>query len=214
MYLPREYNKLFIIFFLLSLVCPIYAENNRLANLYFSAETGWSVMQHGDVSPYQFKDQENIGYRLAMGYLFPLSDKFRLGPEVGYGYYGKISYENLSNLTVYYKSYGWSPLANLTYKITPKVSLALKGGVTELLQHYDISGPNVTPGGFYQRAFSPTLIIGSLYNLSKHTSVGLNYTHIFANNAPLTSDTYFTFRNVNQICSVNAVMAIITYSIS
>lgn len=213
MRLSRKFNKLFIVIFLLAFTCSTYAENNNLTNLYFSVETGWSAMAHEHVSPYQFKDQKNFGYRLSMGYLFPLSDKFEFGPEVGYGYYGKISYENPTNLVVYYESYGWSALANLTYKLTPKFDLALKGGVTQVSQHYDISGPNVTTGGFYQHAFSPTLIVATSYYLSQHTSIGLSYTHIFANSAPLTSDPNFTFTNVNQICSVNAVMAGITYSV-
>jgi OOP family OmpA-OmpF porin len=213
MRLLREFNKLFIVIFLLGLSCQTYAENNTLTNLYFSAETGWSAMAHGHVSPYQFKDQKNFGYRLSMGYLFLLSNKFELGPEVGYGYYGKISYANPTNLVVYYESYGWSALANLTYEVTPKIDLTLKGGVTEVSQHYDIAGPGVTTGGFYQRAFSPTLIVATSYSLSQHTSIDLSYTHIFANSAPLTSDPHFTFTNVNQICSVNAVMAGITYSV-
>ena len=174
---------------------------------------GWSSMAHGYVSPYQFNGQKNFGYRLSMGYLFPLSDTFKFGPEVGYGYYGKISYKNQTNLVVYYESYGWNTVANLTYKMTPKIDLALKGGVTEISQHYDIAGPNVTTGGFYQRAFSPTFIFTSSYYLSKHASVGISYTHIFANSAPLTSDSQFTFTNVNQICSVNAAMVVITYSV-
>lgn len=213
MRLSMKFNKLLIAIFLLVLICPTYAGNNQLKNLYFSAETGWSAMADGHVSPYQFNDQKNWGYRLLMGYLFPLSDKFGLGPEIGYGYYGKISYENPTNLVAYYESYGWSVLANLTYKVTSKIDLALKGGGTEISQHYDISGPNVTTGGFYQRAFSPTLIVSSSYYLLKHVSVGLSYTHIFANSAPLSSDPHFTFTNVDQICSVNAVMVVVTYSV-
>jgi len=213
MRLLRELNRLLMVFSLLVLTCAAYAENHTLKNLYFSAETGWSTMAHGHVSPYQFKDQKNFGYHLSMGYLFPISDKFKFGPEIGYGYYGKISYANPTNLIVYYESYGWSTLANLTYKATRKIDLALKGGFTEVSQHYDISGPNVTTGGFYQRAFNPTIVIASSYSLSQHTSIGLMYTHIFGNSAPLTSDPHFTFRNVNQICSVNAVMVGVAYSV-
>ena len=213
MRLSKEFNKLLNVIFLLAIMRSAYAANNTLTNLYFSAETGWSSMAHGHISPYQFKDQNNFGYRLSMGYLFSFSYHFKLGPEVGYGYYGKISYKNPTDLTVNYASYGWNALANLTYEVTPKVDLALKGGITEIFQHYDIVGSNVTAGGFYQRAFSPALIFAGQYYISKHTSIGLSYTHVFANSAPLTSSPNFTFTNVNQICSVNAVMAIITYSI-
>lgn len=213
MLLTREFNKLWIVIFLLALTSSTYAENNHLTNLYFSAERGWSAMAHGHVSPYQFKDQKNLGYRLSMGYLFPLADKFELGPEIGYGYYGQISYANPANLVVHYDSHGWNVLANLIYKVIPKTDLVLKGGFTEVSQHYDISGPNVTRGGFYQREFSPTVIVASSYSLTQHTAVDLSYTHIFAHPAPLSSDPNFTFTNVNQICSVNAVMIGIIYSV-
>jgi hypothetical protein len=211
--LYREFIRLFLVVFLFVLPFSIYAENSTLTNLYFSAETGWSAMAHNHVSPYQFKGQKNLGYRFSMGYLFPLPNQFKFGPEIGFGYYGKISYENQTKLVVYYKSFGWSTLANLSYKMRPKIDLALKGGVTEVIQHYDIVGPKVTRGGFYQRAFSPTLILASSYSFSKHISLALSYTHIFAHHAPLTSDPKFTYTNVNQICSINAVMAGFNYSV-
>lgn len=208
----KQWNKPLTIILLSALIAPSYA-NNALTNLYLSAEGGWSAMAHGRVSPYQFNGKKNLGYRLAIGYSFSLADKIELGPELGYGHYGKISYADPSNLIAYYESRGWSALANLNYHLSPKVDLALKGGVTEVSQHYDIAGPNVTPGGFYQQAFRPTLVLSSSYSLSTHTSIGLSYTHIFANTAPLSSDPNFTFTNVNQICSVNAVMAVVTYRI-
>lgn len=211
MYLYKECNKLFLAGFLLVLPFTIDAKESNLTKLYFSAETGWTAMTHNHVSPYQFKDQKNLGYRFSMGYLFPLPNQLKLGPEINFSYYGKINYENPTHLVVSYKSHGWSALANLSYKMRPKIDLALKGGFTEVSQHYGILSPNVTQGGFYQRAFSPTLILASSYSFARHLSLALSYSHVFAHNAPLSSKPEFTFTNVNQICSVDTVMVGFNY---
>lgn len=189
------------------------ATQNNNQSLYFAAESGWSNMASGHVSPYRFLYKKSFGYRAAMGYLFPLNTAFSLGPEIAYGYYGLISYQNTSGIVVHYESTGWSALASLKHALTNCIDLYLKGGVTEVFQQYEAFGPNVTKGGFYQRKFCPSIIAAGSYNLTPHTALSLSYTHIFANSAPLTSKTQLTFTDVNEISSIDAVMVGVIYKI-
>lgn len=202
---------LFILCLIISTLAD--ASQSKPSPLYFSAETGWSSMASGHVSPYRFIYKKTFGYRTALGYLFPINNKWRLGPEVGYGYYGQINYENPTGLVVYYMSTGWSALGNLSYSLTDSVNLYLKGGATEVFQQYDISGANVTRGGFYQRKFCPTVVVATSYNLTDSTALSISYTHIFAKSAPLSSKSDFTFTNVNEVVSVNAIMAGVIFNI-
>lgn len=192
--------------------CAFATQNNN-QSLYFAAESGWSSMASGHVSPYRFLYKKSFGYRAAMGYLFPLNATFSLGPEVAYGYYGLISYVNSTGIVVHYESTGWSVLANLKHALTNHIDLYLKGGFTEIFQQYETFGPNVTKGGFYQRKFCPSIIAAGAYNLTQHIALSLSYTHIFANSAPLTSKSQFTFTNVNEISSVDAIMVGIIFDI-
>lgn len=182
-------------------------------SLYFASESGWSSMASGHVSPYQLTYKKYFGYRASIGYLFPIQTKFSIGPEISYGYYGLISYKNPSNLVVYYESTGWSILANLKHATTNYINLFLKAGITDVFQHYDISGPGVTRGGFYQQKLSPTIIVASSYNMTQHAALSLSYTHIFGNSSPLTSSSQLTFTDINQIASVNTVMLGVIYLI-
>ena len=207
----RHHLKVLCVYLALSM--PIVANANQDASLYFSAESGWSSMANGQVSPYQFKNIKYFGYRAAMGYLFPLQYNFSLGPEIAYGYYGQESYANVTGLVVYYESTGWSLLANLQYPVTKVININLKAGLTAMYQQYDITGPNVTRGGFYERKISPTIIVSASYNMTLHTALSISYTHIFAEKAPLSSDPQFTFTDVNRITSVDAGMLGLTYSV-
>lgn len=198
-------------FFVLSV--STIANANHVESLYFSVESGWSSMANGHVSPYRFKYKKHFGYRAAMGYLFPLPYNFSLGPEISYGYYGQESYQNLTGLVVYYESTGWSLLANLQHPVTNAVNLKFKAGLTAMYQQYDIAGPNVTQGGFYERKISPTIIFAASYNMTPHTDLSISYTHIFAAKAPLTGDPQFTFTNVNRIASIDAVMLGVAYTV-
>lgn len=205
--------RLFISFSTLVIFSSVHATGNKATNLYINGELGWSSLASGHVTPYQFKHKKNFGYRLSGGYLFPINVSFSLGPEVGYGYYGKTSYENSIGLISNYKLSAWDVLANLKYKSTEWFNLYFKAGIANLSQQLVIVGPNATPGGFYQQATKPLLVFAGSYNLTKQTELLVSYTHIFANPAPLTSSQQFTFTNVNQICSVDAIMLGLVYNI-
>jgi opacity protein-like surface antigen len=204
----------------IALATTLIASNAAMATstiptpLFLSAEAGWSNMASGHVSPYTVHYKKNFGYRAGLGYLFEINKSFSLGPEIAYGYYGLISYVNPNNLVAYYESTGWSVLADLKYTAINPVSFYLKAGATELFQHYDISdAPGLTRGGYYQRKVSPTIIAAAAYNLTQHTALSLSYTHIFANSAPLSGKPKFTYTNVNEVVSVDAVMVGVVYSV-
>ena len=192
-----------------------YAMESSVNSLYFAAESGWSSMASGHVPPYQFTYKKSFGYRASMGYLFLIPARFSIGPEISYGYYGLISYKNPSDLAVHYESTGWSLLANLKHATTNYINLYLKAGITDVFQHYDISGPgaSITRGGFYQQKLCPTIIAAGSYDMTQHTAVSLSYTHIFGNSSPLTNNSQLTFTDINQIASVNSVMLGIIYLI-
>lgn len=187
-----------------------FAENN---DLYVSAEAGWSNMASGQVIPYSFHYKKHFGYRAAMGYLFPIKTRWKLGPEIAYGYYGLVSYENPTNLVAFYESTGWSILANLQYALSGQWSLYFKAGETAVYQQYDIKGPNVTPGGFYERKINPTFIVATSYAVTPHFDVSLSYLNILGEKAPLSGNAEFTFTNVDQITRVSAVMLGIVYRV-
>lgn len=129
---------------------------------------------------------DSFGYRVSIGYLFPIGRLLSLGPEVGYGYYGKLSYTNSAGLISNYNLAAWNALVSIKYESATRFNLYLKGGVGDLSQRLVIVGPNVTPGGFYQQAFKPMVVFAASYNLLKQIELSLGYTHIFANKAPLT----------------------------
>jgi hypothetical protein len=176
-------------------------------------ELGWSNMASAHVDPYQFKNKQIFGYRISMGYLFPINPLLYFGPEIGYGYYGKVSYTNAAGLISNYNLAGWDILASLKYKLDTQLNLYFKAGAADLNQQLVIVGPGATPDGFYQRAFKPMVALAASYNLLQQMELSLGYTHIFANRAPLTSNQQFTFTNVNQLCSVDALMLGISYFI-
>lgn len=213
MSLAKKLNSSLVAMSLSAITYPANAAPDDPRHLFITAESGWSNMANGHVSPYQAKDKKQFGYRMSMGYLFNINTKFSLGPEIAYGYYGKISYQNPASLVVYYESTGWSALASLKHKTTNLINLYLKTGVTDVYQQYDISGPNTTRGGFYQHKFSPTIIAAGSYNLTQQAELILSYTHIFANRAPLSGSSKFTFTNVDQITTIDAVMVGIVYNV-
>ncbi len=189
------------------------AANSTANRLYFTESLGWTSMANGTVNPYQFKQQQTFGFRLASGYLFPITDVMSIGPEVGYGYYGKESYQNAIGLTSNYKLNGWDMLANFKYKLSALFNLYFKLGMGQFSQQLTIKGPQVVPGGFYQQAVVPEVALAASYNLGERAELSLNYSHVFANRAPLTGSQQFTFTNVNQVSSVNSVLLGLTYFI-
>ena len=190
-----------------------YAAESNHRNLYVDGALGWSNMASAHVNPYHFKDKQIFGYRISMGYLFPINRSLSLGPEVGYGHYGKLSYTNAVGLISNYNLAGWDVLASFKYKPNTEFNLYFKAGAVDLNQRLVIVGPNATPGGFYQQVFKPMVVFAASYNLLKQIELSLSYTHIFASKAPLTSSQQFTFTDVNQPCSVDAVMFGISYFI-
>ena len=213
MNLVRKLNHSLLVVSISAITSPVNAAPGDSRPLFFTAETGWSNMANGHVSPNQTKDKKQFGYRMSMGYLFNINTKFSLGPEVAYGYYGKISYQNPIGLVVYYESTGWSLLASVKHKTTNLINLYLKAGATEVSQHYDITGPNTVQGGFYQHKFSPTIIAAGSYNLTQHVELIASYTHIFANRAPLSGKPQLTYTNVDQITTIDAVMLGVVYNV-
>lgn len=192
---------------------PVIAANTTANRLYFTESLGWTSMANATVNPYQFKQKQTFGYRLASGYLFPISDVMSIGPEIGYGYYGKESYQNNIGYVSTYKLHGWDLLANFKYKFSPLLNGYLKLGMGQFSQQLTIKGAQVTPGGFYQQAVVPVIALAASYNLFERTELSLNYTHLFANRAPLTGSQQFTFTNVNQVAGANSVLLGITYFI-
>lgn len=206
-------QKLFSMLTLALCSLPASAANVTANRLYFTESLGWTSMASGTVNPYQFKQKQTFGFRLASGYLFPITDVMSLGPEIGYGSYGKESYLNSLGMTSNYKLTGWDILANFKYNCASFINLYLKLGLGQFSQQLTIKGPQVTPGGFYQQAIAPVLALAASYNLGERTELSLNYSHIFANRAPLTGSQQFTFTNVNQVASVNSVLLGLTYFI-
>lgn len=188
-----------------------YAAAGNDNKLYFTEQLGWTSMASNTVNPYTLKQKKHFGFRFSGGYLFPINDSFSLGPEVGYGGYGKVSYQNAAGLVSNYTLRGWDVLANLRYTFNALFNFYVKAGIGQFSQHLDIQGPGVTPGGFYQQALAPEVAVAASYNLGKRTELSVNYAHIFANSAPLTSKQPFTFTNVNRVASVDAVMMGLTY---
>ena len=198
--------------FLFTYFVPHQSQAFTMSNhFYADGALGWSSLASSHVEPYRFKDKRYFGYRLAMGYLFSLNEQVHIGPEVGYGFYGQTSYLNASGLISNYKLDAWTLLMALKYQPTEFLNLYLKGGLSDASQKLNIVGPNVTPGGFYQQDVKPALVAATSYQLTNQAEVMVSYTHIFANKAPLTSNQQFTFTNVNQISSVNAVMIGLVY---
>ncbi len=156
---------IFTSFIILTMVAAAHATENKAKNFYVNGELGLSNMASGHVDPYQFKRKQQFGYRLSTGYLFPINAMFSLGPEVGYGYYGKVSYENSIGLVSNYKLTGWDVLANFKYKPTELLNLYFKAGISDLSQQLVIVGPNVTPGGFYQQATTLLVVLAGSYSL-------------------------------------------------
>lgn len=205
--------KLFSMIIITVSVSEASAANTTANRLYFTESLGWTSMANGTVNPYQFKQKQTFGFRLASGYLFPITDIMSIGPEVGYGYYGKESYQNSIGFISNYKLTGWDVLASFKYKFSALFNGYLKVGMGQFSQQLTIKGPKATPGGFYQQAVVPVLALAVSYNLGERTELSLNYSHIFSNRAPLTSSQQFTFTNVNQVTSVNSVLLGLTYFI-
>ncbi len=192
-----------------SLITTASAEKEN--RLYFTEQLGYSSVASGAVSPYQFHNRHTFGFRISGGYLYSISNWLNVGPEVGYGYYGKVSYQNTTGYVSNYKLTGWDILANFKYKLSDLFNLYFKLGLGQFSQQLVINGPNATPGGFYQQKIAPVAAVAASYNATKATELSLGYTHIFANRAPLTSNQNFTFTNVNQVASANAVMLGVTF---
>lgn len=119
-------------------------------------------------------DNNNVGYRGALGYNHDFFTHFGIGLEAALGKYGDSVYTYADGSSNTIKSSTSEFLAVLSYHVIPQLDFFLKGGeVRNRMEVYGINAPG--PGAKIQ----PELAITGAYNFNRHLAATLTYGKIF-----------------------------------
>lgn len=151
---------------------------------------GQAGRTHIDHRPYNGHD---TGYQLTGGYRWAVAPSTLLGWEVGYNDLGNIKAHNVFNSNKVYDSsrsalHGWLLGVNGRFNITPKWYVGAHGGLYQWKGHGLSNNSNPLHRSLSKTDWFAGAGVG--YNITSHTSVGLNYDYYHAkkDNVNLSTD--------------------------
>jgi hypothetical protein len=146
---------------------------------YVGAAIGWTKqLASGANSP---TSRDYFGGQANVGYAFQLKDKFYVGPELGWGYYGQSDPGNVKTTAV-------DLMAVAQYYFKDKMNVIAKAGVAETAVSQNSDTDN------YTRAMTG---VGAGYDIMPQLNLNVTY--------------YKIFGNQDQYDNVNSVFAGATY---
>jgi len=145
-------------------------------------------------------EDRDFGGRLYIGYNKGLTRSFGIGVELGYGHYGTADQETRDPATLPspgkldISTMAWDLLLVNTWRINHEWDVFIKTGLAYATTSYDsqdgLRSYIASTGGRTKvegTNFEGVLGIGTAYNFNRNFSLTLTYTHIFGDDAVITS---------------------------
>jgi hypothetical protein len=159
-----------------------------------------------------------FNYRAYLGYLFTVTPRFQIGPEVAYWGYGENSYSYTTydsyyypngNLNINYSGYSIEYLLAMKYYVLPRLSITGQVGaatVSQTLetQQYFNNTANITTTSTTASETLPDFGIGFAYDLGPNFSINMTYDYIFGNN--LVNVSVIPPTNLGELCGNKSML--------
>jgi hypothetical protein len=177
--------KLFVFFFTVSY--SVLVQSYTSPSPYISVELG-GYWYADDTEVATFFGDTGVTERLAVGMLWPISHRIRIGLETGFNHY-----QDSHGMPLFWEAQGTKKrkgvdaLGVFNFSLTKHFDMFIKPGVAYSWYQYEINGTSWWTEEPYTysgtvRNWRPKVSGGMGYNINKHFAVNLSLNHEFASN--------------------------------
>lgn len=186
---------------------------------YVAAQLGYGSLNSGNESATArqqlgdfTKTTGGLAYRVSGGYLFGLSNKFDLGPEIGYLGYPESKYSN-STKSIDFKFTGYTIdiLANAQYHFNDQFFGVGKAGLAYVTQELDITHHTNSLEDKTKNKLLPEVSLGVGYTITPQMSLTATANYTFGGASPASGDSQSA---IEEVANVSAYMVGFNYLFS